>query len=177
MKYTLTNGGLGNVTVDQYTVVPGVPLTVPALSPNMVAAQQAGLIGITVANDGTPAKIANPYGDDLALPVATLAGSVGVVTTADGATVTLNASQASGFEVTLNRATTLIANPTGLTPGQRITLVLKQDATGSRLATFGSLWKFKGGAKTLTTTASAIDKIEAFYDGTNLIANLDLAYA
>lgn len=178
MIYTLTNGGLGNVTVDQYTVVPGVPLTVPALSPNMVAAQKAGLIGIAVANDGNPAKIANPYGDNLVIPGQTLAGAVGAVVTPDGATVTLNAGQQSGFIVTLNRATSLIANPIGLTAGQKLELVLKQDATGSRLVTWGSQWKFPGGTKpTLTTAANGVDKVAAFFDGTNLYAQAALAFA
>lgn len=177
MSYTLTTGGLNAITVDQYTVTPGQPLTVPAISPNMVAAQALGLINIAAKNDGTPAKISNPYGDNLVLPGQTLAAAVGVVSTPDGATVTLNAGSASGFALTLTQATSLIANPVGLTPGQTITVVVKQDATGGRLATFGSLWKFKGGAKTLSTAANAIDKITAFYDGTNLLANLDAAYA
>ncbi len=43
------------------------------------------------------------------------------------------------------------------------TLVLTQDATGSRLATFPASFLFVGGSKTLTTTANAIDTVTGIY--------------
>lgn len=55
--------------------------------------------------------------------------------------------------------------PTGAT-----TMVLRliQDGTGSRTATFPASVKWSGGtAPTLTTTASAVDLITFYYDGTN----------
>lgn len=49
-----------------------------------------------------------------------------------------------------------------------ITLKLVQDATGSRTATWPATVKWPGGtAPTLTTTASAVDFISCYYDGTN----------
>lgn len=65
----------------------------------------------------------------------------------------------------------------GNTPaaGQSVTLILKQDATGSRTLT--STMKFSGAFKTLTTTSSATDIMSVFYDGTNYYASLSRGYA
>ena len=54
--------------------------------------------------------------------------------------------------------------------GQSLTLIVKQDGTGSRLLT--SSMKWAGGAKTLTTAANSVDIISVFYDGTNYWASL-----
>lgn len=65
--------------------------------------------------------------------------------------------------VTINAFTNPVA-------GQSVTLIIQQDATGSRTLT--STMKFANGNKTLTTTASAIDVLHIFYDGTNYLASL-----
>ena len=54
--------------------------------------------------------------------------------------------------------------------GQSCTLILVQDATGSRTLT--STMKFAGGLKTLSTAANSIDILSIFYDGTNYYASL-----
>jgi hypothetical protein len=59
------------------------------------------------------------------------------------------------------------ANPES---GQSITLIVTQDATGSRTLT--STMKFAGGTKTLTTAANSTDIISVFYDGTTYWASL-----
>jgi hypothetical protein len=59
------------------------------------------------------------------------------------------------------------ANPEA---GQSLTLIVKQDATGSRTLT--STMKFAGGTKTLTTAANSTDIISVFYDGTTYWASL-----
>jgi hypothetical protein len=76
-------------------------------------------------------------------------------------------------KVTLTGNTTISAftNPVA---GQSITLILQQDATGSRTLT--STFKFSGGSKTLTTTANAIDVLYVFYDGTNYLASLSKGF-
>jgi hypothetical protein len=54
-----------------------------------------------------------------------------------------------------------MANPTNLTAGQSGSIFAVQDGTGSRTMAFGSYWDFAGGtAPTMTTTASAIDRID-----------------
>lgn len=55
--------------------------------------------------------------------------------------------------------------------GTNLTLILKQDGTGSRTLT--SSMKFAGGDKTLTSAANSIDVISIFYDGTDYIASLN----
>jgi hypothetical protein len=59
--------------------------------------------------------------------------------------------------------------------GQSITMIMTQDATGSR--TLSSTMKWSGGYKTLTTTASATDIATIFYDGTTYYASLSRGYA
>ena len=80
----------------------------------------------------------------------------------DGATITPDFAAANNYSVTLGGSRTL-ANPTNLTSGQSGTIVITQDASGSRTLAYGSNWKFPGGtAPTLTTTANAVDVI-AYY--------------
>lgn len=84
-------------------------------------------------------------------------GAVSALT--DGATITPDFSLANNFSVTLAGNRTL-ANPTNITAGQSGSIVITQDATGSRTLAFGSNWKFPSGtAPTLTTTASKVDTL------------------
>jgi len=64
---------------------------------------------------------------------------------------------------------------TNAVAGTSATVIITQDATGSRLLT--STMKFAGASKTLTTTANAIDIIGVFYDGTTYYASLTKGYA
>jgi hypothetical protein len=94
-------------------------------------------------------------------------------------TITVDADLAPVHKVTLAINTQFgIAN---LSTGQTVTLIIVQDATGSRTATFTSdtstAVKFAGGTPALTTTANAIDIVTIFNDGTNLYGNIAKAYA
>jgi hypothetical protein len=73
-------------------------------------------------------------------------------------TVTPDFGKATDFEVTLTGNVTL-ADPSNITVGQSGTIRLTQDATGSRIITYGSKYKFPGGASggVLSTTANATD--------------------
>ena len=52
-------------------------------------------------------------------------------------------------------------NPTNITVGQSGSIFIVQDGTGSRTLSFGNAFDFAGGtAPTLTTTASAVDRID-----------------
>ena len=64
---------------------------------------------------------------------------------------------------------------TNAVAGSSATVIITQDATGSRLLT--STMKFAGGTKTLSTAAASIDIIGVFYDGTTYYASLTKAYA
>lgn len=55
----------------------------------------------------------------------------------------------------------------GVSPGDRLLLVLTQDGTGSRIVTWPSNFKKAGGTLTLSTPAGSVDIIEMEHDGTN----------
>ena len=83
-----------------------------------------------------------------------------ITTLTSGATVTPDFAASNNYSLTLDQNLT-IANPTNLTAGQSGSIFLVQDGTGSRTASWGSYWDFAGGtAPTLTTTASAVDRID-----------------
>lgn len=83
-----------------------------------------------------------------------------VVTLTDGATITPDMKDGNFFTVTLAGNRTL-ANPSNLAAGQSGCFFIVQDGTGSRTLGYGSQYDFAGGtAPTLTTTASAVDRID-----------------
>ena len=83
-----------------------------------------------------------------------------ITTLTSGATVTPDFAAATNYSLSLDQNLT-IANPTNLTAGQSGSIFLVQDGTGSRTAAWGSYWDFAAGtAPTLTTAASAVDRID-----------------
>ena len=101
-----------------------------------------------------------------------------ITTLTDGATVTPDFSTSNNYSLTLGGNRT-IANPTNFTAGQSGSIFLVQDGSGSRLASWGSYWDFAGGtAPTLTTTASAVDRIDyVVRSSTSIHAVATLAYS
>lgn len=91
-----------------------------------------------------------------------------------GATITPDAANGSVQTVTLTGNVTFsaFANPVS---GQTITLIITQDATGSRTLT--STMKFAGGSKTLSTAANSIDILTVSYIGTTYYASLSKGFA
>lgn len=90
--------------------------------------------------------------------------SVAPVALTDAATVAIDAALSNNFYVTLGGNRT-IGNPTNLTDGMILNLVIKQDGTGSRTASFASKWDFGlAGAPVLSTAAGKIDFVSAYYD-------------
>jgi len=94
-------------------------------------------------------------------------------------TITVDVNLAPVHTVTLGINTQFgIAN---LATGETVTLIIRQDGTGSRTATFTSdtstAVKFAGGVSTLSTAASAIDVVTIYNDGTNFLGNIAKAYA
>jgi len=78
----------------------------------------------------------------------------------DGATITIDMATACHHSVTLGGNRTFAA-PSNQVVGQSGSIFITQDGTGSRTASFNSAFKFIGGnAPTLTTTASATDRID-----------------
>tara|TARA_A100000171_G_scaffold40611_1_gene41070 strand:- start:980 stop:1627 length:648 start_codon:yes stop_codon:yes gene_type:complete len=98
----------------------------------------------------------------------TQAGRVESVTVG-AANVQLNFANAQNFNLTLgiNTHLNLPSNPT---VGQAGTIVVKQDGTGSRTLSYAGAWEFPSGtAPTLTTTASAEDRIDYYVVAANAI--------
>jgi hypothetical protein len=60
--------------------------------------------------------------------------------------------------------------------GQSVTLIISQDATGNRIMTPNSGYKFAYGINTLSTTANAIDMLSVFYTGNTYLCNLVRGY-
>jgi len=83
-----------------------------------------------------------------------------ITTLADGTTITPDFAASNDFTVTLEGNRTL-ANPTNAVAGQGGSIFIAQDGTGSRTLSYGTDWEFPGGtAPTLTTTASAVDRLD-----------------
>ena len=98
----------------------------------------------------------------------------------NSATITVDCSLAPVHTVTIAQAGTQF-NFANLGTGQTATVVVKQDGTGSRTATFteedSSAILFQGGPPTLSTAANAVDVITVFNTGSEVLGNCAKAYA
>ena len=94
-----------------------------------------------------------------------------------GGTTTLDLNSADNWIVTLGGNTTM-GDPSNEKLGQSGSIWMVQDGTGSRTAAWNSAFKWTGGtAPTLTTTASAIDRIDYIVKAAgevNAVASLDV---
>ncbi len=91
---------------------------------------------------------------------------LGVEALVDGATISIDLTNAENFRVTLGGNRTL-ANPTNIADGQVANIRVYQDGTGSRTLAYGSAYKFPGGvAPVLSTAPGAGDLLTFQYDAT-----------
>lgn len=96
---------------------------------------------------------------------------------ADQATIEWNPSALPTAIVILGGNRTFDA-PSPLISGSTYILYVQQDATGSRLITWNSVFKWPGGTPpTLSTGANAIDIISFATDGTNMYGVAQLGFA
>jgi hypothetical protein len=93
-------------------------------------------------------------------------------------TITVDCSTARVHTVTLGTNTEF--NITSLPTGGTVTLIITQDGTGSRTATFGTdgsaAVKFPASSSILSTGANDIDVVSIFNDGTNFLGNIARNY-
>ena len=123
--------------------------------------------------------IAAASGISLATANTWTAGQRGEITALTSATsVTIDMANSNNFSCTMAHNITF-ANPSNLTAGQSGSIFLTQDGTGSRTASWGTNWDFAGGtAPTMTTTASAVDRVDyVVLDSSNIhaVATLNLS--
>jgi len=102
----------------------------------------------------------------------------GITALTDGANIATDCSVSEDFSVTLEGSRTF-DNPTNMTAGATYTFIITQDATGSRLATWGDKFFWAGGTDgVLSTGANAVDVLQGYSDGTTLyITSLTKALA
>ena len=100
-------------------------------------------------------------------------------TLTSSSTITVECSLAPVHKVTLGTNTGFVI--TNLPTGGTVTLIIRQDATGFRTATFGTdgstAIKFPSGAATLSTAANSIDVVTIFNDGTAYLGNIANSYS
>ena len=98
-------------------------------------------------------------------------GSITTTSSTTGGAITLNMANNNYFKLSNNAgAGTLgsdnsgaytLANPSNVTAGQSGSIIIVQDGTGGRTLSYGTNWDFPGGtAPTLSTAASAVDRID-----------------
>lgn len=140
--------------------------TVALSSINIDGGSITGITDLAIADGGTGASTAsaaltNLGGAALATAQTFTAGQRGEITTlTDGANISVDLADSNNYVVTLAGNRTL-DNPSNITAGQSGSIFIVQDGTGSRTLSFGSYYDFAGGtAPTLSTAASAVDRID-----------------
>jgi hypothetical protein len=100
-------------------------------------------------------------------------------TLTSSSTITVDCGLAPVHTVTLTNSTGFVIS--NLSTGQSVMLIITQDGTGSRTATFGTdtstAVKFPGGTPALSTDGGYIDVVTVFNDGTNFIGNIARNYS
>ena len=171
---TIASGGGGTST----TVSRGYRTVVISDGTNIrkIDYVESASLPLSVANGGTGSGTASGARSNLSVPGLTTAnsfsagqsGAISALT--DAATITPDFAVSNNFSLTIGGNRTL-ANPTNITAGQSGTITITQDATGGRTLSFGSYWKFPGGAApSLTSTANAVDILVYFTQTTTKVA-------
>tara|TARA_R110000824_G_scaffold69136_7_gene178094 strand:+ start:4785 stop:5417 length:633 start_codon:yes stop_codon:yes gene_type:complete len=107
-------------------------------------------------------------------------GSITTTNSTTGGAITLDMANNNYFKLSNNAGNGYLgsdnsgvytlANPTNLTAGQSGSIFITQDGTGSRTLGYGTQWHFAGGTTpTLTTTASAVDRLDYVVYSTSVI--------
>jgi hypothetical protein len=175
--------------VDTLTINPGTNVTITddqstdAFTINVNGMGDLTFVGSTIISPSNADITLDPAGTGQVVANAALKFNAGYIekinTLTSASTITVNCALASIHKVTL--ATNTEFNITNLPTGGTVTLIITQDGTGSRTATFGTdgstAVKFPGGAPTLSTGAADIDVVTIVNDGTNFLGNCAKNYS
>jgi hypothetical protein len=174
-----TTASTGRFTTVQSTIATGTaPFTV-ASTTNVANLNASSLSGATFAAPGAIGGGTAAAGAFTTLSASTSAslkaineGAIfGLGTT--GGTIAPNVANGNVQSITLNSALTINAF-TSPVAGQSLTLIING---GTAYTSITSTMKFAGGIKTLTATASCVDILSVYYDGTNYWASLAKGFA
>ena len=152
--HAIATGAVGTTEID------GNAVGALQLNANAVVGDIASSNGVYTHNTHTFTKAQSGY-----VTTITNGGGDGYGTS----NLALNFANSNNFDITLanNCHLNLPSNPT---IGQAGTIVVKQDGTGSRTLSYAGAWEFPSGtAPTLTTTASAEDRIDYYVVAANAI--------
>lgn len=166
---TTFNGTITNATNATYATTAGTVTT--AAQPNITST--GTLVSLTVTGTVTGGNITTSGLGNIGNLVTTKYNETVVAGGSVTGTITPNAASGTIFNYTLTGSIT-INSLSNAVAGTGVTLILTQDATGSR--TLSSTMKFLGGGKTLSTAAGSIDIMSVFYDGTTYYASLGKGY-
>lgn len=97
-----------------------------------------------------------------------VADAAALVALTDAATIAVDLAAGTNFTVTLAGNRTLGA-PSNAKPGMSGTILIKQDATGSRTLAYNTAWKPFGSTPALSTAASAVDLLTWIVEDTGKV--------
>ena len=149
----------GNVVTSKINdaAVTGAKLAAGAVSANTKMA--ADVVGAREIRLGNLAAANAVFSHNAHTFVKAQRGTIDAVSVG-AANVTMDFANTNHFALTLGTNSNL-DRPSNLTAGQTGSIFVIQDGTGSRTLSYSSVFDFAGGtAPTLTTTASAVDRID-----------------
>ena len=159
---------------------PSPTITNTAVNPFVIVATN-GLYAEAIGNIGVTLGLNSSITSSLTLPNITTKLVETISSTANISTVSLTPDWGNGsiqpFTVRSNFTLQAPSTANTMPIGASMTLILTQDATGSRAMAANSYYKFAGGIKSLSTTANSIDMLNIVkISSTSYLAALSLGY-
>ena len=159
----------GTVTIPAGASISGYLTTATAASTYQTQAGMSSYVATSAIGTTVQSYDADTAKTDVAQNF-TAAQRGSYVTLTDAATVAIDLSLGNHYQVVLG-GNRVIGAPTNVVAGQSGVIRLVQDGTGSRTASWNSVFKFPGGtAPTLTTGANLVDLVAYHVESTTRIA-------
>jgi hypothetical protein len=175
---TLSNANAGSAAANRFAFTADQILEPGRVLPILYDAVQARWVDAVELTKSTGLLLLAGANDDRYLTAASIFAAAAPVAAAYAATVTLDFSTGFNFDLGALTGAMTLANPTNAKIGQSGRIRIPQDATGSRVITYGTWFKAAGGAQPLSTAASAIDILYYFVrDASTIEYSLSRAFA